>query len=371
VRTGNSPVVDGIESASGRKRIDQCIYCPNPPDGREHWLNRSLGTFHGNTLLTDRICTPCNVELGGTIDLELLRSGHTGMTRQVLGIGGRPGHEKKNVFEYRASQLEPPVQVFHQQNGDWQPVLEQAIAKNPDGTLRAIQARALTIDTEAGKQTMPFPRGWGEKQLRAAAEARGLLGGKLVSAHVPPPETVEEFVAASRDMLRAVFGPFEMDVYRTRFDGEVGPVEQTLVRFNLSPAFLRAVAKVSFHYFLWACPHIGGDEPEFEKIRSFVRRGLGEPSDFLSMNDSLVDRIPAEQGPGSDCHAFAAFCLDAGVIVQAHFFSQAVGPAFPTFVIRLGERPESLVKSWRRVHVAAYSDEFLGHDGVLRELKFT
>lgn len=209
-------------------RIDSCIYCPNAPDGREHWLNRGLGTFHGNTFLTGRICTPCNIDLGGTIDLELLRSGHTGMTRQVLGIAGRSGHEK-NVFEYKASQLEPPVQVFHQESGDWRPALEKAIAKNPDGTLKAIQSRALTIATAEGKQTMPFPRGWGEKQLRAAAEARGFLGGTFECAHVPPPETVEEFVAASRDILRAVVGPFEIDVYRSRLDGEVNPIEQTLV----------------------------------------------------------------------------------------------------------------------------------------------
>ena len=66
------------ELVDSSKLIDNCIYCPNPPDGREHWLNRGLGTFHGNTLLTGRICTPCNVELGGTIDLELLRSGPLG-----------------------------------------------------------------------------------------------------------------------------------------------------------------------------------------------------------------------------------------------------------------------------------------------------
>jgi len=216
-----------------------------------------------------------------------------------LGIAGRSDHEKKNVFEYKASQLEPPVQVLHQDSGAWRPALVQAIAKNPDGTLEAIRARALTVATAEGKQTMPFPRGWGEKQLRAAAEARGLLGGTLESAQVPPPETVEEFVAASRDILRAVFGPFEMDVYRSRLDGEIGPIEPTLVRFNLSTAFFRAVAKVGFHYFLWACPQIGGDEPEFSGIRSFVRNGVGEPSAFINVVDSLVDRIPAEEGRGT------------------------------------------------------------------------
>ena len=159
-----------------------------------------------------------------------------------------------------------------------------------------------------------------------------------------------------------------MDVYRSRLDGEVDPIEPTLVRFNLSPAFFRAVGKVGFHYFLWACPQIGGDEPEFSGIRSFVRNGKGEPSDFINVVDSLVDRIPAEEGPGDDCHAFAAFGLDADLVVQVHFFSQAVGPAFPTFVVKLGKRPESLAKEWRRVHVAAYSPDFAGHDGFLNEL---
>jgi hypothetical protein len=140
------------------------------------------------------------------------------------------------------------------------------------------------------------------------------------------------------------------------------------VRFNLSPAFFRAVAKVGFHYFLWACPQIGGDEPEFSGIRSFVRNGVGEPSEFINVVDSLVNRIPAEKGPGHDCHVFAAFCLDADVVVQVHFFSQAVGPGFPTFVVRLGKWPELLAKEWRRVHVAAYSGEFAGHDGFLKEL---
>jgi hypothetical protein len=33
-------------------------------------------------------------------------------------------------------------------------------------------------------------------------------------------------------------------------------------------------------------------------------------------------------------------------------FFQLVGAEFPTFIVRLGERPESLAQDWRRVHVA-------------------
>jgi hypothetical protein len=57
----------------------------------------------------------------------------------------RSGHEKKNVFEYKASQLEPPVQVFHQKSGDWQPAFEQVIRPQwRGGAIRLHQRRGLS-----------------------------------------------------------------------------------------------------------------------------------------------------------------------------------------------------------------------------------
>lgn len=87
----------------------------------------------------------------------------------------------------------------------------------------------------------------------------------------------------------------------------------------------------------------------------YIRNGVGEPTDFLYKSDSLVDRIPAEDGLGKDCHVFAGASLGADLVVQVHFFSQPVGPAFPTFVVKLGRRPEALPPDWRSVHVAAYT----------------
>ena len=53
----------------------------------------------------------------------------------MLAIEGRASHERKNVFDYKASQKEPPVQVFRVDDRNLKPVFEQAIGRNPDGLL--------------------------------------------------------------------------------------------------------------------------------------------------------------------------------------------------------------------------------------------
>lgn len=350
-----------------KKVIAHCIYCPNPPDGQEHWLNRSLGTFQGNTFLTGRICDECNKNFGRTLDLDFARSGHTGMIRQVLGIKGRSSHDAKNVFDYKASQVEPPIQLFHLDGDNLKPVLQDAVGQNPDGTFKATQARSLTIETADGEQhELRFPRGWGAEQLRKAAESRGLIGGRPVSAHVAPPETMEQFIESAKPLIREVFGPFNIEVRITRTDDPSAPIVQTLMRFNLGPEYRRALAKIAFHYFLWACPQIGGDEPEFADLIAYIRDGVGDVNDFVRRVDPLVTRTA--EGEGHVGHVLATVPLDAGLMVQAHFFSLKVGPTFPSFVVRLGAIPTSLPAGWRSVHAASYREGVEGHDGVLIDL---
>lgn len=351
--------------------IATCIYCPKPADGEEHWLNRSLGTFAGNTCLTGRICTSCNEDLGRTIDQALAREGQTGMFRQVLGIQGRSRHEKTNVFDYKATQLEPPLQTFRASDDAETPVFQDAVGLNADGTLKAVEGRQLVVETADGKRhRLRFPGAWGEVQLRAAVESRGLQSARPVSAHVRPPETIAEFEATSKGAIRAVFGPFEIDVFTTDPDSMPATVVPTRMRFNLSLEFLRGVAKVALHYFLWACPQIGGDEAEFSDIKLFIRHATGNAVDFLQHVESTVDRFEtADGGRGDHAHVFASLISnDDQLLVQLHFFSLNAGPAFPTFLVRLGQRPKALPANSLTTHVAAYRPGIDGHDGVLRNL---
>ena len=139
----------------------------------------------------------------------------------------------------------------------------------------------------------------GAKQLRDAAAARDLLGGKVIRAHAAPPETAAEFVTASLDVIRENFGSGPIDVYETKLDAPIGETEYRRVRFNLSRDHFRAIAKVAFHYFLWMCPWIGGDESEFDGIRGFVSNGDGDEHAFLQRHECLVDRAGVKDGCSS------------------------------------------------------------------------
>jgi len=290
------------------------------------------------------------------------------MTRQLLGISGRSGQSSANVFEYKAAQLEKPIEAESATVIPGQLIPIQAVGRNSDGTLKSVQQRTLTIETTEGERILVFPRAWGAKQLRDAAAARGLLGGKVIRAHAAPPETAAEFIAASLHVIREVFGPGPIDVYHTKMDAPISETEYRRVRFNLSREYGRAIAKLAFHYFLWTCPWIGGDESEFEGIRGFVSDGNGDDHEFVQRQECLVDRTGVKDGVDPDCHMFVAFANERELLVTLHLFSQPVGPEFPSFGARLGGRPEAMPAGWLRGHIAQYSDGIPGHVGELREL---
>jgi hypothetical protein len=265
------------------KTLPRCIYCPRPPEGEEHWLPRSFGAFRGNSLLKGRICTECNARLGRTLDQELdsnrphrydaSASGHLRPIRSVV---------RKRV-RVQAAQLEKPIEAESATVVPGQLIPIQAVGRNSDGTLKSVQQRTLTIETTEGERILVSPRAWGAKQLRDAAAVRGLLGGKVIRAHAAPPETAPEFIAASLHVIREVFGPGPIDLYHTKMDAPISETEYRRVRFNLSREYGRAIAKLAFHYFLWTCPWIGGDESEFEGIRGFVSDGSGDDTSSSSV----------------------------------------------------------------------------------------
>jgi MFS family permease len=137
--------------------------------------------------LKGRLCTECNARLGRTLDQELIRTGHTGMTRQLLGISGRSGQPSANVFEYKAAQLEKPIEAESASIVPGQLIPIQAVGRNPDGTLKSVQQRTLTIaTTEAGMLTLGYAIAIvafirvGEKLLQTFGPRKPMIWGSLI-----------------------------------------------------------------------------------------------------------------------------------------------------------------------------------------------
>ena len=57
------------------------------------------------------------------------------------------------------------------------------------------------------------------------------------------------------------------------------------ISFSLTERYFRAVAKISFHYFLSQFPHYSGHEPKFDDIRQYIVTG---DRDVLTRSGELV-----------------------------------------------------------------------------------
>jgi integrase len=123
------------------KELDSCIYCLAAPDGAEHWLPRSLGKFRGDTRLRGRICKGCNERLGRLLDRELVRTGHTGLLRQVLGIHAAQqllGHASQRTTDrYTLSAVPERLQFAVGQMNDVQQTRAKKVAV-PGGSTRPV-----------------------------------------------------------------------------------------------------------------------------------------------------------------------------------------------------------------------------------------
>ena len=85
------------------------------------------------------------------------------MTRQLLGISGRSGQPSANVFEYKAAQLEKPIEAESASIVPGQLIPIQAVGRNPDGTLKSVQQRTLTLATTDGRACSRLSKSMGSE----------------------------------------------------------------------------------------------------------------------------------------------------------------------------------------------------------------
>ena len=225
----------------------------------------------------------------------------------------------------------------------------------PDGTMHSV----------------PFPRGWTADHLRTAVVNRGLEAGTLQELYLQHDETFTDQEAPNargiRTLLSSVFGEgFRADVYGG--DGERSQNRLVMVA-GINTAYLRAVAKVAFHYLLWACPVLRGDDPAFAEIRAFILDGTGDWRTLVQLDaPQFLPLLRRGCLPARTSHFFHSVLTPEEAVAFVQFF---VGPTGlpPPARVRLAVNPLMIVARNVTCHQACYFTELApdgeGHQGEL------
>ena len=347
-----------------------CIYCPNEANSREHWIPRGLGSFRGYTPLLNEVCNHCNNRLG-RLDEELLKTGFTGFQRALHGVQGRHGPSKVSPFQYNVMQADQPMKMMMPVPGREHQILAEAY-KDEEGRPSARPIRQVVLKMPDGSmECVPFPRAWSADQLRAAVTNRRLEAGTVDEVYLEEDEVITDqetpHALEIRTLLSSVFGPkFRALTY-------AGYGERTQNRLamvaGVSTTYLRAVAKVAFHYFLWACRTLRGNDLAFAEIRAFIYSGNGDALDFVELNaPQFIPTLQQGNLPQRTSHFFHSALTRDEATVFVQFF---VGPGTlpPPARVRLAVYPLLIEGKDFACHRASYLDDNAdnadGHDGEL------
>lgn len=344
--------------------VGRCIYCGEPAESEEHWLPRGLGAIRGLLKLKDRLCVPCNNALGA-LDRELVRTGPTGFLRAAHGIRGRADHPEVSPFLYKGSSAQPPT-IIEMPAPDGEGTILAAVDKDEDGNRRATPLRQLVLKAPDGRVAhIPFSPQWNSDVLNRALQERKLEHAELIGVYLGEDGDPESLKL--RQLLSSVFPKFHA---KANFGVDDNPqIKRVIGRFGISREYLRAIAKVGFHYFIFASPVFRGDEPEFAGIRAFIRKGEGEWETFVvPTTEQFIPQLRQGHRPPNPSHFFYAEVNMQTALARVQFFVSEEDLPLPSLV-RLGRSPSRLSGRWMSAHwLSCFKEKTEGHDGEIAEV---
>ena len=247
--------------------IPKCIYsqnnqakCEINADSEEHVLPRALGNFENYPSLNGKLCSVCNNDLGA-LDEILVRSNPVVSLRTTHGVQGRKSHRKTNPF-YERSHGRPPPAVYGQAEGDTPFRLE---------ILEDNRARPLRV-LKVGDKEIPVPEQASKSPELLKEFVQSHSEGRLNPSD--PEMTFSEFDSDFREVIQKAYSGNLREI-STKPDPFLKdyPVVGTSSS-EISQKAYRAIAKIGFHFFLWAYPDgFSGFEGYFEEIKQYIWNG--------------------------------------------------------------------------------------------------
>jgi len=261
-----------------------CVYCKRnlalSDFNKEHVIPEGFGEFIGLDPLIQKVCKECNSSFS-PLEGQMLNYGPEGFFRKVFGIKGKRSHSKRpeNIPFYEPGYKSPPIEVKGKAPGYnfdllWEP---------KKGGIRNSKQVVFQDNSNGGYILIPI----GNK-IRLSTDIKTYLKEKGISQYqlITAASTKEE-----REEVERLITPFLSD--KTKITWDDNPPEGNKVfihaQSTVTNAYLRAIAKIGFNYFLLQFheKHTGL-ENEFDKLRQFIRFGGRSDNIISQMKEQIV-----------------------------------------------------------------------------------
>jgi hypothetical protein len=208
---------------------------------------------------------------------------------------------------------------------------------------------------------VPFPPAYDGARLRALLRERGVEDLEPFEVYLGPDETPDN-VAFIR-VLKDAIGTLNPLVW---YGEGSSRKEDVTLEGGINLAYIRALAKIAFHYYLWTSPVHSGAELHFHPIRQFIRHGIGERSEFVRLTgDQFIGQLAQGQVPERFSHFIGAWRSGSLLVGAVQLF---VGPEHmtPPSLVRLAQLSRPIDT---RIHWVSYFGEQIdGFDGEIAEV---
>jgi len=262
---------------------------------------------------------------------------------------------------------QPTAMLMPSPTGEYQ-VLGEIVHDAERGRPVAQQIRQLIFKrSDSSLERVPFPRAWTSEQVRRVVQERHLEEAKLIEIYLDADEGPE--TESVRMILKEVLGKVEARCWYGK--SEPGSVSRVEIAAGITTKYLRAVAKVAFHYFLWVSKLCRGNEREFAAVREFIRDGVGDGRAFVQIREGPFIPQLRKYVPKQVSHFLLSEQNRTAVGGSLQFF---VGPDHlpPTFHFRLGSSPSRIDAQSLSAHRVWYFGEKVnGYDGEIETIDVT
>lgn len=301
-----------------------------PLSKNEHYLPRALGTFKGDERLVDRICDSCQRRFSQFEDVFAHNSAEA-FFREMVGRLGRKKHRRKNIFYEPTLGISPLTVLGKYPDHDFEILWELT---GPDGC--APMSQLVFIGKDGKTFALPFRSGKvNASKIRTVLKERGVAADQIVAISSSADEAAEMKLLtdelAPKGEERDGVAPL---VNGVELEGEM--------RAAISPEYLRAIAKIGFHFVLQYFTQFSGLEPEFDDMKRFIYEGVAGHRIVEPLREPFVRELQQGARMRRWGHLLSAEASEQGFEARMQFFA---GPKVEPIVWRvlIGRNPSRII----------------------------